>query len=62
MTCNIDTISELHQENADLRTECLRLQVALANIVAIELEANGDDFSEIREAQAISNKALDGEE
>jgi len=45
----------------ELREEVMRLQLALANIIAIELEQWGDDWCEIREAQAIAHRALDGE-
>lgn len=59
---NLERLNEeLHDENIDLRAEVMRLQMALANIAAIELEEWGDDYAEIREAQAIANRALDGE-
>ena len=54
--------TDVLEENIDLRAEVMRLQMALANIVAIELEMYGDDFSEIREAQAIANRALNGDD
>ena len=58
-----DYDTDIAAENADLRAEVMRLQMALANIVAIELEYYaGDDFSEIREAQAIANRALNGDD
>lgn len=53
--------SDTEETVMELRAEVMRLQVALANIVAIEKEPFGDDFCEIEEAQAIANKALDGE-
>jgi len=59
---NLERINEeLHDENAELRSEVMRLQSALANIAAIEWEEWGEDWCEIREAQAIANRALDGE-
>ena len=54
--------TDVLEENIDLRAEVMRLQMALANIVAIELEMYGDDLSEIREAQAIANRALNGDD
>lgn len=53
--------TDILEENIDLRAEVMRLQMALANICAIELEMYGDDWSEIREAQAIANRALNGD-
>jgi len=53
---------EVQQENMELREEVMRLQVALANIAAIEKDANSDAFCEIDEAQAIANLALNGED
>lgn len=55
-------MTEEQETIMELRSEVMRLQIALANIAAIELEMWGDDWCEIREAQAIANKALDGEE
>jgi hypothetical protein len=46
----------------ELRSEVMRLQMALANIAAIELDQWGEDWCEIREAQAIANRALNGED
>lgn len=48
-------------ENMELRSEVMRLQMALASIAAIEMELNGDDWCEITEAQDIANRALNGD-
>lgn len=55
-------LASILQENIDLRAEVMRLQIALANIAAIELDVSLDGCADIAEAQAIANRALDGSE
>ena len=55
MTEDQDTMMEL-------RSEVMRLQMALANIAAIENDIFADGFYEIDQARAIANRALDGDD